>query len=414
MKHYYWLACLFLVFSGCETEDECSVDADCDDSSACTEDRCRLGRCSWLTVPGCCGSDADCGASFGPRCKTDSGRCVECLSDADCGASAKCDTNSNKCTAPKIGGPCTSDGDCDGGWCLTEGDSGYPGGFCGRECQVPEDCESFGCVDVFGGQKTCLPVCLGDQDCRPEYMCLPTAPDRGSCFPHCTKDADCPVAGQCHMWLGICMGDAPGRDNGAACQTDADCKGYCVKEADTGAPGGVCVSICSPSKFACPDNDACVWQLSPYLGEANVCLPVFEPVTGCRPEYTPLVAIEFFGDPEPRPVGVCQPACRNDADCSGGTCNVYSGLCNEPVVGADHGAACGTHEECKGHCLFFWPEGYCTGPCHLAAPNCPGDSGCLNLGIQQSCAENCQSDPDCRDGYLCEQTVKQCVPPPQP
>ena len=412
MKRYCWLLCLFLALWGCETEDECSTDTDCDDQDFCTEDRCRLGRCSWLTVPGCCHSDADCGVSFGPRCHTDSDRCVECLSDADCTHPEKCDVISHDCKAPKAGKPCASDAECDSGWCLTEADYGYPGGFCGMVCQAPENCESFGCVDVFGGQKTCLPKCLGDQDCRPEYMCLPTAPDRGACFPHCTKNGDCPLTGECFMWLGICMGDIPGGQNGAACQTDADCKGYCAREADTGAPGGVCVSICSPSKVECPGDDACVWQLSPYLGQANVCLPEYNPQTGCRPEYTPLVAIEYLVGVDPQPRGVCQPACRNDADCAGGACNVYSGLCNDPVTGAEHGAACATHEECRGHCLFFWPEGYCTGPCHLAAPDCPGDSGCINLGIQQSCAENCQSDPDCRAGYYCEQTVNKCVPPP--
>jgi hypothetical protein len=212
--------------------------------------------------------------------------------------------------------------------------------------------------------------------------------------------------------MGLCGGAGPGGDNGAPCQTDADCKGFCAREADTGAPGGVCISICSPSKIACPADDACVWQLSPYLGGANVCLPVFNAQTGCRPEYAPLVAIEYLAGTDPQPVGVCQPACRNDTDCATGTCNVYSGLCNDPVAGAEHGAACGTHEDCKGMCLAFWPQGYCTGPCHLAAPNCPGDSGCLNLGIMTSCAENCQTDQDCRAGYYCEQTVYQCVPPP--
>ena len=410
-KRYCWLFCLFMALAGCETEDECSAVADCDDQDFCTKDRCRIGRCSHLGIPGCCRDDTDCGPSFGRRCKPETDRCVECLSDADCDSGNKCDPRTNTCAKPQPGQPCKGAADCDGGWCLTEADSGYPGGFCGVECQGPEDCESLGCVDVFGGQKTCLPICLGDQDCRKEYMCLPTAPDRGACFAHCTKDEDCPVVGECYPWLGICMGDVPGGENGAACTTDANCKGYCAREADTGAPGGVCVSICSPSKIACPGDDACVWQLSPYLGTANVCLPVFVPQVDCRPEYAPLVAIKFLIGVDPQPVGVCQPACRGPADCASGTCNRYSGLCDDPQVGAEHGAACGTHEDCKGLCLTFWPQGYCTGPCHVSAPDCPGDSGCIDLGIMTSCAENCQTDPDCRAGYYCEQSVSKCVPP---
>ena len=410
-KRYVWIICLLLAISGCETEDECSQAEDCDDLDFCTEDRCRIGRCSHLGIPGCCHSDGDCGASFGPRCDTESDRCVECLSDADCGSGSKCDLFRKTCAKPQAGTPCANDSDCDGGWCLAEVQSGYPGGFCGQPCQNPEDCDSYACVDVFGGQKSCLPVCMGDQDCRPEYMCLPTAPDRGACFPHCAKDQDCPAAGSCNPWMGLCKGDVPGGENGAACTTDADCKGYCAREADTGAPGGVCISICSPSKIACPGDDACVWQLSPYLGGANVCLPVFNPQTGCRPEYAPLVAVEYLIGVDPQAVGVCQPACRNDADCAAAACNRYSGLCGDPEAGAEHGAACGTHEDCKGLCLTFWPGGYCTGPCHLAAPDCPGDSGCINLGIMASCAENCQTDPDCRADYYCEQTVFKCVPP---
>lgn len=412
MKRYCWLLLLFLAFPACETEDECTAAEDCDDQDFCTEDRCRIGHCSHLRIPACCHSDTDCGPSFGPRCDPDTDRCAECLSDADCDAGAKCDLNTHKCIALKPGTPCAENGDCASNWCLTEVASGYPGGFCGKVCQGPGECESLGCVDVAGGQKTCLPGCMGDQDCRPEYMCLPTAPDRGACFPHCTKDADCPAAGTCNLWMGLCGGAGPGADNGAPCQSDADCKGFCAREADTGAPGGVCISICSPSKIACPGQDVCVWQLSPYLGGANVCLPVFTLQTGCRPEYAPLVAIEYLAGADPQPVGVCQPACRGPADCDSGVCNRYSGLCDDPETGAEHGAACGTNEDCKGICLAFWPQGYCTGPCHISAPDCPGDSGCLNLGIQQSCAENCQTDLDCRQGYYCEQTVFKCVPPP--
>jgi Cys-rich repeat protein len=406
------LLCLILALPGCETGDECFLDADCDDSDFCTQDRCRVGRCSHLGVPGCCHGDSDCGPSFGPRCDTDSHRCVECLSDADCGSGRRCDLRLKKCAAPQAGTPCAGDSDCDGGWCLAELESGYPGGFCGQACQGPEDCGSYACVDVFGSQKSCLPVCFGDQDCRPEYICLPTAPDRGACFPHCIKNEDCPAANSCNPWVGLCMGAAPGGDNGERCSTDADCKGFCAKEADTGAPGGVCVSICSPSKIACPGSDACVWQLSPYLNNVNVCLPVYDQQVGCRPEYAPLVAIEYLIGADPQPVGTCQPACRGPNDCASGNCNRYSGLCDDPEAGAEHGAACGNHEQCKGLCLTFWPDGYCTGPCRPAAQDCPGDSGCLNLGVQHSCAGNCQSDPDCRPGYYCEQTVFKCVPPP--
>jgi hypothetical protein len=149
------------------------------------------------------------------------------------------------------------------------------------------------------------------------------------------------------------------------------------------------------------------------MENTSVCLPVFSPQVGCRPEYAPFLAFEFqTGNPEPQAVGVCQPACRGPGDCASGICNRYSGQCNVPEAGNEHGAGCDSHVDCKGMCLFFWPEGYCTGPCRPAAQDCPGDSGCLDAGIFALCTGDCQSDTDCRPGYFCEPTVFKCVPPP--
>ncbi|MBN2493031.1 MAG: hypothetical protein JXR96_00465 [Deltaproteobacteria bacterium] len=396
---------------GCETQSECAADADCDDADSCTQDRCRLGRCAALRIPGCCHGDEDCGISFGPRCDTGSERCVECLVDADCDTGMTCELPAHTCFAPRAGAPCLGDGDCESGWCLNEIASGYPGGFCGRACQSTGDCESGACVDVPGG-RTCLPICRGDHECRSEYLCMPVAADRGACFPHCTLDAQCPAAGHCNRWLGLCAADTPGGANGAPCADDADCKGFCAREADTGAPGGVCISICSPARLPCPeDHEACVWQLSPYLGSANVCLPVFDREEGCRPAFTPLVAVEFLPEGDPQAIGTCQPACRGPSDCASGICNTFSGLCDDPLTGSDHGAACTSHADCKGLCLSFWTGGYCIGPCHLDEPDCAVGSACIDLGIQASCLASCQSDTDCRQGYVCEPTARVCVPP---
>lgn len=403
------ILCLSL-FSACATDDECEVDADCSDGDTCSEDRCRLGRCSALLIPGCCHDDADCGPSFGPRCEKASSLCVACIEDADC-LEGTCDEASFRCVTPKAGAACTSDAECDSGWCLQEASTGYPHGFCGKACQSPEDCESLACVEVAGGEKSCLPVCFSDAECRPAYMCLGVGADRGACFPHCTQASDCPVVGTCNPWLGLCSGSVPGAENGAPCENDADCKGYCATEASNGAPGGVCFSICSPSRVACPGEDeACSWLISPFLGAIHICQPVFVPADGCRPEYAPMVAIEFLVGVDPQAIGVCQPACRA-GDCGNADCNLYSGLCGDPVAGAEHGAACVTNEECKGICLTFWPDGYCTGPCHLADPQCEGGAYCMNLGIQTSCTSSCQSDPDCREDYFCEPNVHTCIPP---
>jgi hypothetical protein len=414
MKPYCWLLCLFLAFPACETEDECSVAEDCDDQDFCTEDRCRIGRCSHLSIPGCCHDDTDCGPSFGPYCDTESDRCVECLSDADCDSGFKCNLQTHKCV-PNLGAPCTKDDDCgNDGRCLSEVEDGYPGGFCAQACQSPEDCGDHICEDAPDGLKTCLPPCISDQDCRPGYMCRPTTTGQWACFPHCTSGAECPEAGTCDLWQGRCVAAATGGENGAPCTGDEDCKGFCKTDVETGAPGGVCMSYCSPSKITCPPNNVCAWQLNPYVDPAYACMPVFSPQVGCRPEYAPMLALGFTGGDEPQLLGVCQPACRGPADCSSGNCNRYSGLCDDPEIGGDHGAACGYHDDCKGLCLFFWAGGYCTGPCRPAAQDCPGDDVCIDLGILALCTKSCQSDPDCRDGYVCDQNSHSCLPPPQP
>jgi len=245
-------------------------------------------------------------------------------------------------------------------------------------------------------------------------MCLPVAADAAACFPHCTEAAQCPAAGACNMWMGLCTGDVPGADNGAACTSDADCKGFCLPEnpapdVTTGAPGGVCFSICSAESPACPlDNDACVFILSPIFPGMLACLPVYDPVDGCRDYYEPLLGFDIGNE---QVVAVCQPACQDGA-CQSGVCNEYSGLCDRyPGDRADTGMPCTTHENCKGLCLEFWPGGYCTSPCDFANPQCPADDVCLHLGVQTSCGAACQIDQDCRPGYFCHETFKGCVAP---
>jgi hypothetical protein len=112
-------------------------------------------------------------------------------------------------------------------------------------------------------------------------------------------------------------------------------------------------------------------------------------------------------------VGVCQPACQT-GDCQDENCNTFTGLCGDTSTGLGKtGDPCQVHEECRGLCMNFWTNGYCSGPCDPNDPACPPGSSCMNLGIHQSCGADCQTDQDCRasDGYFCEPNQKVCVHP---
>lgn len=438
---------LMLVLSAllitCSSSEECSADIDCDDGDFCTENHCRFGRCSYVSVPYCCHSDNECDEEDRPRCEQDKDRCVQCLGDsdcdryeelgrprcnmhaswcvqcvedADCGEGRFCDfTQGNVCEGGGLvpGQPCTDDGQCQTGPCLPEHTTGFPGGFCAKECSDHGQCGQGLCLDLGGGFKTCLPPCQSDDHCRPEYMCLPMAPGRAGCFPHCASDTHCQVVGQCNRWLGICGPEGSGNQNGEPCVADQDCKGFCVKEADSGAPGGVCVSICTAGRTQCPDAvESCVAPWSPFTFGQSICLPYIDlPPATCREYYVPMIAIDLGRQ---KLTGVCQPACRPGA-CQVGNCKPHSGLCSDEQPGTgETGDPCQVNAECRGLCLQYWNGGYCSGPCDPADSVCDPGSSCMNLGIHVSCALDCQTDQDCRDaeGYICDPQLKVCVFPP--
>ncbi len=386
-----WAQIFFLAslagLAACQEGQECTAAADCFDGDICTEDRCRLERCSWLRIPGCCTGDGDCGA--GASCNRDSNRCLG--------------------GAP-LGVPCREAGDCESGVCLTETGNGFPGGYCGSPCQAANDCPSGLCLPL-GDVSTCLSPCSTDADCRPEYLCLVFGPGLGGCFPHCTEAAHCPQAGSCNHWWGFCGPEGAGEPNGAACAGDGVCRGIlCIKEAESGAPGGLCASLCSAGRTYCPGaGEACVALWSPIWG-LPACLPLYRPESGCRESWTPLIAWNFETQSA---VAVCQPACQAEGCSSEKPCDPWSGLCGaDPDQRRELGEPCAEHQDCRGLCMNFWPGGYCTAPCRLPAGDCPGGGRCVDLGAMTTCLAPCQADSDCRggEGYLCHPQLQVCAP----
>ncbi len=161
----------------------------------------------------------------------------------------------------------------------------------------------------------------------------------------CTEDGDC-VDGRCitdEPFDGYCTTED-------GCRFDTECPDgtSCYSSPD----GAICASRCSGDAdcrdgYVCKDSPA-----SPF----DVCVPFVEP-TG-------------VDDGEP---------CQSDDECRGGTCIPSPG----------------------------WPDGYCTTLDCETRDDCAADGNdnrCLTGGRGYNlCVRMCDTQDDCRDGYICQQ-----------
>lgn len=226
-----------------------------------------------------------------------------------------------------IGTGCTADSDCDGGVCVTESD-GFAGGYCSAFCVSDEDCEGASiCVEVGGGTSLCFDTCDPDveRDCRAGYGCgesfmLP-AP---VCLPGCVDDTDCPSDATCNpagggLGEGSCYN--AGASVGDACEASIDCpdETFCFAERFAGWPGGACIAFgCDPdANTGCPTGSHCIRGR-----RGGRCFPSCVDGMDCRDAYACLPDDEFTDR------SICQPACADATNCSGGrTCDAMTGRC---------------------------------------------------------------------------------------
>ena len=96
--------------------------------------------------------------------------------------------------------------------------------------------------------------------------------------------------------------------------------------------------------------------------------------------------------------------CDDPMSCQGTfECQSGASLTGAPCFQNNQCAAVGGDPVClpdwKG-----WPGGYCSQFCDVAAPDCQGDSICvdLNLSAHGVCLDGCSVDGDCRPQYSCE------------
>jgi hypothetical protein len=218
--------------------------------------------------------------------------------------------------------------------CYTEGDEGFPGGYCSIEPCSPEDPCPVGasCVRLGADEPACYRNCRVDADCRAGYACQDIDQlwvDGGShrvCYVpefECHHDADCPAhvprcLGKRLLNPGTCV--RPNLDTavGEPCshRSDPTCgsarHALCYGD-DDGFPGGYCtVEPCSEA-LPCPAGSTCA-RLG---GEDPACYKDCASDADCRGPAYRCQGIEPLG------VGgaahpVCYLAafdCRRDKDC---------------------------------------------------------------------------------------------------
>jgi hypothetical protein len=325
----------------CTTVCDPADEASCPTGSTCIEIGMGQAFCFQDCDPGA--SERQCREGYGCAGRIGTSVCIGGCTDAtDCDAGQECDPTggelgSGSCFTPgaSIGGACTVDGDCPtGGTCQPEEGTGWPGGAClggGCDPMTNEGCDAGdACLPtLFGGGGVCADGCTTDADCRTEYACREASgfPGRTYCAPGCASDAECTVAGfVCNPGAGTCAVPFDPADLGDACSFRTPCEGgTCLREFDSGYPGGFCAYVgCEVGvSGSCPGDGVCAPR-----GTRNICLSGCAADSDCRDGYAcrPSVA----GDPAS--VTVCTPACTTDDQCPGrGTeCDTTTGLCVVP------------------------------------------------------------------------------------
>lgn len=278
------------------------------------------------------------------------------------------------------GAPCSNDGTCLGGKCLSE-ELGFPGGYC-----TSLRCEEQGCG---GWGSECFRTTLGSTEATACYqLCnFDGTCDRASEGYRCVQLNDTPVC------LPPTASNAPVQGAiGSACSNNSQCNGegaVCL----TTFFGGYCSRVDCTSNADCPDENPCV-VLNPEADEA-------EQKTACL------------------------QACSSDECRFGYGCQTFNevNVCLEGETnvarnpdGANDGAPCVASLNCKGNtCIreqtnedtnaVAYPGGYCTTRDCKSNDDCNGGF-CVSRARSTTCMLACETNADCRDGYECQETLE--------
>lgn len=224
-------------------------------------------------------------------CGGDSGGCktyFDCNGDQVC-SDGVCKLKSGGEPA-RLGGACTTGGDCAAGLGCETDAFGFPGGLCSADCGSGCPAGST-CADLRSTSaraSLCAVTCAGDAACRSGYVC-------------------CSTLGKVCLPPGLCPPDglAASATLGGGCTAGADCSGdeRCLQ--GPSFPGGLCSRSCAPGAAAtCPAGARC---LESAVG--SVCLKGCAGAADCRSGWSCSVPAEGGGK-------VCQPAAPAARTCT--------------------------------------------------------------------------------------------------
>jgi len=288
---------------------------------------------------------------------------------------------------------------------------------CGPECVRDPDCQrGLVCRDQRCVEKPdpCFPspcgpgaVCSvtgsGNAICRCEAGLIPNPDTISGCKPECVRDPDCQRGYICQDQRCVVKPDPCDPSPcgpGAVCSVTGSGNAICRCEPGL-IPNPDTISGCKPECVRDPDcqsgyicqNQKCVEKPDPCVpspcGPGAVCTINFggNPICRCEPGLIP----------KPDTITGCGPECVRDPDCQSG----YICQSQRCVVKPDpcDPSPCGPNTECS------------------VTPNGNPICRCLPNYIPQpdtitGCGRECERDPDCTSGYICQNY--QCVPRPDP
>lgn len=283
------------------------------------------------------------------------------------------------------------------------------------------DCDDSDCVGV-----TCGFGCVCALNRKVEVNCSDGASNDGDTLIDCA-DTDCfnvggescgdGVDNDCDRAIDCADSSCTGNGlcanliDGKPCLSDGQCAGgRCFTEATSGFPQGSCgnTTACSPGTTVGCNGGTC--------SNAGTC---YARCTGagisgagaCRAGYVCLDPDSNTGNNN----NYCAPACSSASECAGaGTgygCNAWSKRCGLTDRGLGrYGAACTLGSDCEGGICatgFYYPGGYCVGPCRADTRNCASNGTCQfdpawgdNYGV---CLQSCVTTANCRtsQNYIC-------------
>lgn len=251
----------------------------CGASQTCTYELLRSANLSFCasraatlgTLQGgvACSSDAQCRSGNCGLVAANTRICID-----HCGSDSYCSATGTTCSISRSAG---IDGFC---WPTTATNIGaLP---VGAACTTDSECDHGFCSQASDGTGICTEACVRDSDCPSGFSCSLQGEQLGSSFVQelpgtaCSIDSDCPegltcsINGACQIRLTdtapMCLPDVPGQSTalaGQGCAQNAECQSnFCDAELN------VCVDICG-SDSDCPSGLNCSLQTVEALSNAQ-------------------------------------------------------------------------------------------------------------------------------------------------